>query len=446
MKRVISLLMAAALTCLLLGGCKKEAAVPLRIFSGSDLQMLTADSISDLRKDARWAYWEIAVAEAVQILAAQTGVTAEEAQKTLLTGGYTLYTAFDQSAYNALRAAYEAQGGGLQAGIALTDLEGKLLAVCSSNGSTNYAAAPAAPYSALKPLSVYAQAFEKDLIQWNSFYEDSPYKKVENEDGIQENWPVNPTKQYLGKQVNIAYAVSRSLNTVAVKCLADVGVENSMEFLSQKLGIDLDIEKYTAQIYGTEEVIGNIALGYLDAGVSPVNMAGYYQMFANGGKYQVPAAVRKLCGPDGTVLYERSYDPEQVIRPVTAQLMNQLLQQVVTVGTGRDAACGNIQVAGKTGTGDDNSGNWFVGVTPAYSCAVWHGKAEENRADAIFAAAVRNLYAAQPGANRNFVTYANLQQIVCCAESGAPIGDKCTVIEVCYFVPETQLKTCQAHG
>lgn len=451
MKRSLSVLLAAALTCSLLGGCGKKAVeeptAPLKIFDANDQQLVSFDSLEEMQQDLRCAYWEVAVTEAVQLLAKQTGASPEDAQHDLLTGGYALYTNFDPVVYSALESAYQDQGNGLDTGIAITDLQGNLLAVYSGNSvsSSNHALQKTAPYSSLKPLSVYMQALEKGIIHWTSTYEDSPYTVLTNEDGTQTDWPANSTNTYSMKNAGISQAVRESLNTVAVKCLSDVGVEESMAFLQEKLGIDLTREVSAAREGGEDEVIGNIALGYLNAGVTPIDMAGYYQMFANGGKYDAPEAVRQLCGPDGTVLYQRTYDPEQIISPTTAQLMNRLLQQVVRSGTGREAACNGIQIAGKTGTGDDNGGNWFVGITPGYSCAVWHGLAAENQADRIFSAVMERIYSTQPSANRNFITHANLQQIVCCTESGLAFGPKCTSIEEGYFAYDETVPVCQMH-
>lgn len=444
MKRLISLLLAAAMACLLLGGCKKDT-TPLKLLDSGGLQRASANDLDGLSQDGRGAYWEIAIDQATQILATLEGCSQEDAQEKLLTGGYTLQTTFDQQVYQALEQVYKSLGSSLQAGIAVTDLQGNLLAVYSSRGS-NYAAQANAPYSTLKPLSVYAPAIEGGYVQWNSFYQDSPYKQLSTGDCTLTDWPSNASGDYSMKYTNIAQGLRQSLNTVAVKCLADVGVEHAMTFLENNFRIDLTGERATAQIYSTEEILGNIALGYLDAGATPVDMAGYYQIFANGGKYTPPTAVQKLLSPDGTVLYEHTAQPVQAISTTTAQLMNKLLQEAVKPGgISQDAACGDLQVAGLTGASDDQSSNWFVGVTPGYACAVWHGKGYENQADSIFSQIMETLYATQPNANKNFITYANLQELVLCSESGLAIGEHCTQIEIGYFDPGKPVLVCPAH-
>ena len=77
---------------------------------------------------------------------------------------------------------------------------------------------------------------------------------------------------------------------------------------------------------------------------------------------------------NGSVYYE-SWDKsgKQVIVEETAYIMNRLLKEVVSKdGTGKAAALKNVEVCGKTGTSRDYKDNWFVGMTPEYSCTVWY--------------------------------------------------------------------------
>ena len=359
----------------------------------------------------------------------------------------TVYTPYDPQLAKALKNACDLKLNQIAAGCAVTDLEGRLLAVYSTDEAVNYALQADSPYSAFKPLSVYAQALEKGKISWSSHYEDSAYKQITDESGQTRDWPANHTNTYTGQPTSVYEAIRKSVNTVAVKCLADVGVSESVEFLREKLHIRLSGEEYAIRVYGEEEVLGNIALGYLTEGVTPVDMAGYYQIFANGGKYMPPQAVLKLCDETGKTVYQWESKPVQVISATTAGIMNKLLQGVVAGGgTGEKAAVKGVQVAGKTGTGDANSGNWFVGVTPGYSLAFWHGSNQSNIAPELFGYAVESIYLGQPGINTNFVTYVNLQELVCCAESGMAVSGKCTRIEKGYFAEGDAPGSCNIHG
>lgn len=416
------------------------------ILDGQGNVVITAQSRKELERDERRDYWQIVLAEADSMLANAENCDPTQAEERLFSGGYQVETAFSQAAFDAMKAAEKSWDGEGDFGCALTDLDGSLLAVYSTSAEKNYAALPTAPYSSLKPLSVYMQAVERGIADWKTLYRDSPYKQIDDGNGGLENWPANAEGLYTNMDFNLYRAIQRSCNTVAVKCLAQVGVKNSIAFLQEKLDMPLRQEQLAAETEGEEELIGTIALGYLRTGVSPVNMAGYYQIFANGGSYRPPKAVQAIKDSEGQTLCTRQDTARQVIGPVTADIMNRLLQGVVTPGgTGSNAACGNTEVAGKTGTGDNCSDNWFVGVTPSYSCAVWHGQDRSNRADELFAAVVEYLHGQNPQARSVFVTHGNLYQVIYCTESGKQATKACTSIEHGYFADKSALEPCDLH-
>jgi len=330
---------------------------------------------------------------------------------------------------------------------AITDLNGNLLAVrCTDtkDKQVNYALERRSPYSSFKALSVYTPAVEQGVANWSTMYVDSPYKQIKDDAGKLEDWPANATGIFSQKKMTVYDALRFSTNTIAVKCLKDVGVTRSVEFLQERLGIPLTQEEYVIEKYGEEEVIGNIALGYLEVGITPVEMAGYYQMFANGGSYIPPKTVQTVNLKDSSVWYTRKEEPKQVISSATADTMNKLLQGVVAAGgTGAMAQCSGVDVAGKTGTGDNYADNWFVGVTPGYSLALWHGQHDTNQAEEMFAAVIENLYSKLPNANRKFVTHHNLYQIAYCVHSGKAFSSECTLIDVGYFASKDTLPVCE---
>jgi len=123
--------------------------------------------------------------------------------------------------------------------------------------------------------------------------------------------------------------------------------------------------------------------------------------------------------------------------------LNKLLQGVVAAGgTGEAAKSVGVEVAGKTGTGDNYADNWFVGVTPGYSIAVWHGQHDSNQADEMFSYVVDELYRLQPNANRKFITHKNLVQLAYCGHSGMVISDDCALMDVGYFKSKDTLPVC----
>lgn len=438
MKKYILLLVLGL--CLLFTGCSEQ--VTIHDSQGNTLAVV--DSGRNYETGAG-AYCDIVIDEAIRLLAQENGCSPQEAEKALFSEPYIITTFYNSAAYDALEAAAGTMTES-SVGCALTDLEGRLLAVYSSDPEFDYATNQTAPYSALKPLSVYAQAIEAGVADWSTTYEDSPYKQLIQDDGATANWPANDSGTYEYAPVYLYQAIRESLNTAAVKCLAEVGVEESIRFLQEKLGMPLDPELYALGVYGADEVIGNIALGYLETGVSPVDMAGYYQIFANGGVYTVPRAVSQIQDPEGNVICTAGSETTRVVSAETAQLMQKLLQQVTDRGgTGAAAVWGDIPVAGKTGTGDNFAGNWFVGVTPGYSCAVWHSTAEKNHAPELFSRAMQILYGQSAGSAEEFFPYAQLKELVFCKDSGKLFGAGCATIEVGYYAEGKEPETCDLH-
>lgn len=419
----ISVILCAAVLVILLAPSK--GMLEIYAADGTLLVRLDETTINDPMAwpaDSR-SYIDIALNEAVQILTEEKGCTPADGRKLLAEDGYRLDTAYDSTVQAAITAAYRTYSErNLEMGCAVTDLHGKLLAAFSSHEDQNYATAQTPPYSSFKPLSVYAPALEAGIIHFSSTFADSPVSQVAGEP-----WPSNSSNRYKNAPVTVAQAVQISLNTVAVRCMDALGLERSFAFLEESFDLELTGEKARAQQLGTSEVRGNIALGHLDIGVSPVQMAGYYQCFGNGGKYAAVRAVTALRSGSGTVLYDFSYDPAQVLSPENAAVMNRLLQQVTTpAGTGADAFDPAHLTAGKTGTG--TLGNWFIGVTPSYSCAVWHGtQLEKNTAAAIFAQIREGLPAAEMN---GFPSATGMTETLYCMDSGLQATGACRQVGI----------------
>ena len=107
-------------------------------------------------------------------------------------------------------------------------------------------------------------------------------------------------------------------------------------------------------------------------GVTPLAMAGAYQIFGNGGIYTEPYSYTRVETADGTVILEHTPISNRVISSESATVLNHLLQGVTTgtYGTGTTAKFSAMPVAGKTGTSDNDNNQWFIGVTPYY-VGVW---------------------------------------------------------------------------
>lgn len=359
--------------------------------------------------------------------------------------GYVIDTYLDPDMIVKMEDTYvQSELSGIPFGCALTDLSGRLVGIYSSEDESgyNYAIVGYSPYSTLKPLAVYAPALEKRRIHWSTLYEDSPYKQVEDE-GRMMDWPQNASGIYKNEPITVSEAIKDSVNTVAVKCLADFGVANSIAFLEDNFDPDLEFEKNRLQEEGEEEIIGNLAMGYLYQGITPIQMAGYYQIFANGGNYVRPQTIAKIKATDGTIIYERKVEARQVIDESTACIMNHLLQNVVNGGTATGARLSGIPAGGKTGTGTANDCHWFVGFVPEYCLAVWHGGEERENGSPEWFGSFFSKVQLDPA--KDYPESADVVQQIYCLESGGLATPDCREIDVGYYFNTSLPDVCNRH-
>jgi penicillin-binding protein 1A len=113
-------------------------------------------------------------------------------------------------------------------------------------------------------------------------------------------------------------------------------------------------------------------------GVTPLEMAAAYSVFANDGIYSEPIMYTKIVDRNGKTVLEKETSHERAISSQAAYIMNDMLQTVVKSGTGTKARLGSMPSAGKTGTTDDHTNGWYVGITPYYAGAVWIGHDDRN--------------------------------------------------------------------
>lgn len=161
--------------------------------------------------------------------------------------------------------------------------------------------------------------------------------------------------------MTLAHAVAQSTNTVAADVADKVGRDNVAN-AARRLGIS-----------GNIGIQPSMALGAVE--VSPLEMAQAYDAFANGGRRVQAYGIDRIRTKDGRVIYQHAgnANPQAVHNPQLYYL-NQMLRGVVTSGTGRGAAIGGRDIAGKTGTTSDYKDAWFVGYTGGFTAAVWVGK------------------------------------------------------------------------
>jgi len=217
------------------------------------------------------------------------------------------------------------------------------------------------PGSAIKPISMYAQALEYNILAPDTIYNDSPDLVLSGTTWL----PRNADRSYRG-HVTARAALAISINTIAAYILDQVGVENSYNFMTNVLGFNLD---------PADNDYAPLAAGQLTHGATVREMASAYTMFPNLGTRVELRTFSRIYNMDGDILLDNSVPMEiQAISDVSAYWMTDMLITAVTNGTGGAANLGGgMPTAGKTGTSTDNRDRWFVGYTPHYLAAVWTG-------------------------------------------------------------------------
>ncbi|HSP72176.1 MAG TPA: PBP1A family penicillin-binding protein, partial [Gaiellaceae bacterium] len=176
-------------------------------------------------------------------------------------------------------------------------------------------------------------------------------------------WVVhNYEGEYMGP-IDLATAMVHSDNSVYSQLTALVGPANVAK---------------TASMLGIEGLKPYFSIGLGAQGVSPLDMARAYAVFANGGSRidgaltgNMPRAIATV--DQGTKRLVNAVTPRRQLSGNDAATIDQILQGVVQAGTGKAAALPNWPIAGKTGTTENEGDAWFVGFTPKIVVAVWVG-------------------------------------------------------------------------
>jgi len=212
------------------------------------------------------------------------------------------------------------------------------------------------PGSAFKPL-VYSCAIDHGFTP-ASIVLDAP---IALPDGNRPTWmPRNYEDKYYGP-TPLRYALARSLNTVTVRLVDQMGLKDVLASLP-RFGLQGPLPRNLS-----------IALGSME--VTPLELVRAYGVFATLGKRFDPIFITRVTDIEGNPLDFAGTRPrfERVMEPATAYLVTSMMQTVVQHGTGRKAAELQRPVAGKTGTTNDTHDAWFIGFTPDLLAGVWVG-------------------------------------------------------------------------
>lgn len=293
------------------------------------------------------------------------------------TGGYDIYTTIDlnmqKSANAAIKQAYKEAVARTtpKDGNASTKLNGALISIDPSTGkilalvgSVDYAQSSfnritqgkRQPGSAFKPF-IYQIALDlgySGASQLTDLAKTFSYEK----DGEEVTWqPENYEKDYQGV-VSLRDALVHSKNLATINMVTDIGLGRIIEKLKN---------------FGIVNIPHDLSMALGSITLSPFDLAQYYSTFANSGVQTQPFLITKVV-KDGKVVYlHKDLPSRQVTTPQQTYLLTSILQDVVRRGTGTLAAVPGLEVAGKTGTTNNNADAWFAGYSPSIETIVWFG-------------------------------------------------------------------------
>ena len=243
------------------------------------------------------------------------------------------------------------------------------------------------PGSSFKPF-IYSAALDAGFTA-SSLVNDAPI--VFQEAGMEEAWrPKNDNNTFLGP-IRLREALYKSRNLVSIRVLQTIGIDYALDYIS-------------AFGFNKQELPRNLSLALGTAGLTPLEIAGGWSVFANGGRKIQPYLIQRIDSRDGKTLFTanpprtpqrlqlveeqnasllleepnaevvKPVAAEQIIDERTAYIMTSMLQDVIKRGTGRRAlALGRGDLAGKTGTTNESKDSWFSGYNADYMTTVWVG-------------------------------------------------------------------------
>lgn len=293
----------------------------------------------------------------------------------LLQGGYTIKVPLDsklqKTAYQVMKEGSYYPGTDQDAEGSAVFINNKTGGVEAAIGGRDYTAkgynrvtAVRQPGSTFKPLAVYGPAMQEKKFK--------PYSLLKDElQSYGDYTPKNYDGRYEG-EVTMSDAITYSKNAPAVWTLNEIGVETGKSYLKAN-GIDIPDEGLA------------LALGGLEKGVSPLQLAGAFHTFAANGTYTEPYFISNITDEDGETIADHKEEGKRVFSKQTSWNMTRMLQQVVKKGTATSGAY-HGDLAGKTGStsyrgvSGATKDAWFAGYTPNITGAVWMGydKTDQN--------------------------------------------------------------------
>lgn len=211
------------------------------------------------------------------------------------------------------------------------------------------------PGSAFKPF-IYQVAIDVGFSGATKLVDIAKTYKYEK-NGKELKWrPKNYSKNYKGL-ITLRDALVHSSNLATINLVNDIGLKRLLREFKK---------------FGIKNIPPDLSISLGTISLSPLQLAQYYTSFANHGvqmQTNLIASVEK----NNKVLYEKQNVSKKITTPAQAFIMTTILRDVVNRGTGIRARVRGIELAGKTGTTNNNVDGWFAGYSPTIETIVWFG-------------------------------------------------------------------------
>jgi len=224
--------------------------------------------------------------------------------------------------------------------------------------------------STIKPF-VYAAALSLNVVNPCTTFSPGEYcvDLVDNNNNVVGRYC---PRGEVARNVKMGIALSSNPTTVAV--MARMGKFNS----ANKSGGPFEIEKLLRKVEITlnpNDVVPSMCLGSMD--LSLIKLVGAQCIFANNGEYNRPTTIERIEDRNGKIIYESTPYTDEALNATVAYEILKMMKGVINQGTGGSLRSGKYgpipPTAGKTGTTQNNSDGWFVGITPDLVTGVWVG-------------------------------------------------------------------------